>query len=480
MKKRILIAALMLSALVGCSATTPTAQEPITLSIWHYYGGTAEQTFDYLVQNFNQTVGAEQNIVVTSTGYDSVGALSSAVSNAASGMDGSPSMPSIFSSYADSIIPLISQDLIANLDTNFTAQELESYYAPFVEEGRLGSDGELMILPIAKSTEVLHINQTAFDLFALETGYSYDSLSTWEGIAEVAEAYYNWTDAQTETPDDGAAFFGTDGMANFMIVGTKQLGADIFTSENGTISQHFTQEIAQRFWDVFYVPYLQGYFSSQASYRSDDVASGHIIAYVGSTASSYYFPSQALNADGVYEDIQCITMPYPIFEGGDAVAVQQGAGMAVSKSTPQEEEAAAIFLKWFTQEYNNCGFAVSTGYMPVVNASLDLDLILDEMARDGSVDTSLPIVQATYSTYTQLDSYDLYTSLPFEGSAAARTVLETSLLNRLAQDQGNYQVWLQAGTTPESVYNNFAGEKNFLTWYTEISLALNAAIQVQS
>ncbi len=477
MKKRMLPILLSLAILAGCTSNGSVEEEPIKLTIWHYYGGTAEQTFDYLVQRFNQTEGAEYNIVVEAQGYDGVGQLADDVALAATGAAGTASMPSIFASYADSVIPLIAQDKIANLDDTFTAQDLEGYYAPFVEEGRLGTNGELMILPIAKSTEVLHLNATAFDAFAQETGYTTDDLATWEGLAEVAAAYYSWTDEMTDTPNDGAAFFGTDGMANFMIVGTKQLGHDIFTVENGTVSHHFSQEVAQRFWDTFYIPYLQGFFSAEAGYRSDDVASGEIIAYVGSTASSYYFPPQAKNLAGDYGDIQCITLPYPVFEGGDAVAVQQGAGMAVSKSTPEEEAAAARFLKWFTQESNNLGFAVSTGYMPVVNASLDVELILDEMARDSSVDTSLPIVQATYTTYHQLERYDLYTSIPFQGSADARTVLETSLLNRIQLDLAKYEAWLLSGATLEGTLTKFVGEENFLTWYTEITRALDQAIQ---
>ena len=49
-------------------------------------------------------------------------------------------------------------------------------------------------------------------------------LETVEGLVDTAEKYYNWTDEQTEEPDDGKAFFGRDAMANYMFVGAKQLG----------------------------------------------------------------------------------------------------------------------------------------------------------------------------------------------------------------------------------------------------------------
>lgn len=44
-----------------------------------------------------------------------------------------------------------------------------------------------------------------------------------------------------------------------------------------------------------------------------------------------------------------MVMPVPGFEGSDPVVTQQGAGMAVVKTEKEKEkEAAATFLKWFT------------------------------------------------------------------------------------------------------------------------------------
>lgn len=199
MKKYISLLLVFLLLFSGCSqsAQSTADENTIQLSIWHYYGGTTAQTFSYLVQRFNSTVGAEQGIVVTDYSYDGVSQLSSAVEAAASGMAGSGGMPSIFASYADSVVPLDELGLIADLSENFTEEELSVYYEPFVEEGYLNQDQGLKILPIAKSTEVLHINATIFDEFSADTGYTYEDLSTWEGLGNVAKAYYNWTDAQT-------------------------------------------------------------------------------------------------------------------------------------------------------------------------------------------------------------------------------------------------------------------------------------------
>ena len=100
--------------------------------------------------------------------------------------------------------------MLANLDNYFTADELSAYIDEFIAEGRLSDDG-LYVFPLAKSTEILYLNQTLFDAFAGDTGASKDQLSTFEGIAQLAKQYYEWTDAKTpDTPNDGKQFFSSD------------------------------------------------------------------------------------------------------------------------------------------------------------------------------------------------------------------------------------------------------------------------------
>ena len=51
-------------------------------------------------------------------------------------------------------------------------------------------------------------NDTDWQAFSQATGTTYDDLASVEGLTAAAEKYYNWTDAQTEAPDDGRALFG--------------------------------------------------------------------------------------------------------------------------------------------------------------------------------------------------------------------------------------------------------------------------------
>ena len=54
---------LVLALLLGC-AGCGGGREPVTVTIWHVYGGETESPLNDLIDTFNDTVGREQNIRV--------------------------------------------------------------------------------------------------------------------------------------------------------------------------------------------------------------------------------------------------------------------------------------------------------------------------------------------------------------------------------------------------------------------------------
>ena len=51
------------------------------------------------------------------------------------------------------------------------------------------------MIPVAKSTEILYLNETDWETFAGETGADKEMLKTWEGLAQAAGMYYEWSGA---------------------------------------------------------------------------------------------------------------------------------------------------------------------------------------------------------------------------------------------------------------------------------------------
>ena len=371
-KKRqaMVIAALLAGLAAGCGDKETTEikldpSNPVSLTVWHYYNGTQQAAFDELVEEFNVTEGREKGIYVESYSQGSVADLEEAVTRSVDGAVGADELPDIFSSYADTAYSVQQKGGLTDLTRYFTADELSEYVDSYIKEGSFEDDGALYLFPVAKSTEVMMINKTDWEPFAQATGTTVEELATTEGVTEVAKRYYEWTDALTpEIPDDGKAFYGRDSMSNYFIIGMRQMGTELFEVNDGTLTIHADKEKLRRLWDNYYIPYINGYFASYGRFRSDDVKTGEILAYTGSSSSSMYFPD-VVESDGRSYEIEYIVAPAPVMQGGESYKVQQGAGMAVTKTDEQREYASCEFLRWFTQKEHNLRFVCDSAYLPV-------------------------------------------------------------------------------------------------------------------
>ncbi len=107
----------------------------------------------------------------------------------------------------------------------------------------------------------------------------------------------------------------------------------------------FDKETMRRLWDNYYEPYIRGYYLEEGKFRSDDLKTGRIIAYAGSTSGAAYTPEQVTYDDGTTQEITCSMLPLPNFEGTDACAVQQGAGVVMFGSDEKTEKSSRYLFK---------------------------------------------------------------------------------------------------------------------------------------
>ena len=477
--RSICILTVLTFVLAGCGGRSPLdPKNPVTLTVWHYYNGSQQSAFDALVEEFNDTAGREMGIYVESFSQGSVSDLETAVRASINGDVGADSMPDIFSSYADTAYEIEQSGALANLSEYFSEEELEQYVDSYIEEGRIADDGTLRIFPVAKSTEIMMINKTDWEPFAEETGASLEDLATIEGVAAVSKAYYEWTDAQTpDVPGDGQAFYGRDAMANYFIIGMQQLGVEIFQVENGKMTLNVPKEELRRLWENYYVPMVKGYFGAYGSFRSDDVKTGDLLAYTGSTTSAMYFPDQVEQDDGTY-DIDYIILEAPVFEGGQRCAVQQGAGMVVSKSDEKREYAAVEFLKWFTQADKNLQFGSVSGYLPVLKEANSMEK-LDQVIAEKQLEVAPKTYDCLTSVFGEMEQTSLYTNKSFRNGSAARKVLEYHLADKAVQDREIVEKGIEEGQDPEEVSAPFVSEEAFENWYAAFCDALNTAVGEQ-
>lgn len=486
MKKRVIegliLLSMMTTLLAGCGNTGKESgktvkldpDNPTSITVWHYYNGTQQATFDELIKEFNSTVGKEKGIYVEGYSYGSVSDLEEAITSSMNGEVGAEKLPDIFSSYADIAYDVEKEDKLVDLSEYFTEEEQSEYVDSYIQDGYFSDDGGFYLLPVAKSTEIMMINKTDWEPFAEATGVTLDELSTTEGITEVAEKYYNWTDSLTpDIPDDGKAFYGRDSMSNYFVIGMKQMGTDIFDVEDGKTVVHTDKELLHRLWENYYVPYIKGYFAAYGKFRSDDVKTGDILAYTGSTASVFYFPDDVETEDESHP-IEYVVKEAPVMEGGENYRVQQGAGMAVTKSDEEHEYASSVFLKWFTQEEQNLRFVCESAYLPVLKKANNMEA-MDQVIKEEKIDMNEKVYDCLKNVMENFDETKFYTTQTSENAFSLRKVLDYNLSDRADADKEAMEAAIEAGASREDEIEKYTSEESFESWYQEFCDALTQA-----
>ena len=428
-----LLTGLVLLSCAGCAAAPKKEETPTTITVWHVYGGQTDSPLNDLIDKFNQTVGKEQQINVQVTSVSNTNTIHELVLAAANGEPGAPELPDLFVSYPKTVMALPNDSILVDYRDYFSEEELSAFLPAFVEEGTVND--RLVVLPVAKSTEIMYINQTIFDRFSQATGVTIENLDTWEGLFQAAETYAAWTDAQTpDIPGDAKSMFVHDYYFNYFQVGAESLGEDFFQGDELAFGPAF-----QTAWEPLARAALQGGVWLKGGYATESIRTGDSIVSVASSASILYYSDVVTYPDNTSEEITIISRPCPVFENGEKLVMQRGAGFCTVRSTPEREWAAVTFLKWLTEPEHNVEFVTQTGYMPVIRAAFETELpkAIEELEN--------PKYVSLYQAYLDTQAnYEFYVPPQMETYLNLETTLEDQVRSQLALGRQDY---LDAGET---------------------------------
>lgn len=411
----------------GCSGTVKKEEVPTTITVWHVYGGQVDSPLNDLIEQFNRTVGKEQQINVQVTSVSNTNTIHELVLAAANREPGATELPDLFISYPKTVMALPDDSILVDYKDYLSEEELSAFLPAFLEEGTVND--RLVILPVAKSTEIMFINQTIFDRFSQATGVTLEDLDTWEGLFKAAEIYAQWTDEQTpDIPGDAKPMFVHDYYFNYFQVGTESMGEDFFQGEGLALGPAF--QIA---WEPLAKAALKGGVWLKGGYATEAIRTGDSIVSVASSASILYYSDVVTYPDNTSEDITLISRPCPVFENGDKLVMQRGAGFCLVRSTPEREQAAVSFLKWLTEPERNVAFVTRTGYMPVTRAAFENELPKAIEGLESEKYSSL------YQAYLDTQAnYEFYVPPQMETYLSLETTLEDHVRAQLALGRQDY------------------------------------------
>ena len=158
-----------------------------------------------------------------------------------------------------------------------------------------------------------------------------------------------------------------------------------------------------------------------------------MIAAVASSASVLYYSDVVTYEDNRTEQVEILSLPCPVFAGGEKLVMQRGAGLCVVKSTPEREKACMTFLKWLNEPERNVDLATALGYMPVTKAGFDRLL-------PAAIETlEDPMYVSLYEAFLQTrQEYTFYVPPQREDYLSLETRFEKTARLRLTAGRAQY------------------------------------------
>lgn len=424
--------AIMIPCISGCSQkNNPSPENPVTLTMWHVYGSQTTSPLNTVIDEFNRTTGLEHGITINVASVTSSSAIDKALSAAAGKEPGAADLPDLFTAYPR-VVELIGEEQLLTWNDYFSDEELSAFHDEFLSEGYF--DSKLFMLPIAKSTEALFINQTLFDRFCLETGVSTGDLSTFDGLFEVARNYYDWS--------DGKHFLQLNDYYNYAYIGMKAYGSEFV--RNNQLNLH--DEAFRKIWLPLAKTAIYGGICLDDGYAAAKWKTIDIIANTGSTADILYQPEEVFYSDNSSEPITTLALPYPRFLDNLSAVVYRGGGLfAIKSDNEKKNQAASIFAKWLTKKENNLKFVTQAGYLPVTDDAIqtlfqDIDIV------------KTPKYRGVYEAVDKMnDEYTFYALPLYNGASDIQDDFESNVKTVLKTAHIQYTKQVAKGKKPELV-----------------------------
>ena len=468
------LGAILLSTLFlmsSCSSNSNhglSADQPVTLRLWHYYSGSQKEAFDDLVEEFNTTVGKEKGIIVDAIGKGSISNIANDVNKLLKNKEETEKLPNMFAAYQDTAQMAMNEHKLVSMETYLSEKEIHTYVDGFLKDGRYVGSDETMLFPIAKASEVMIINKEEWDRFASATHVSKADLSTWEGLAKTAELYYEYS--------NGKAFFARDALANYLICGAHQLQDDIFQEKDWKVAFAISDKTLRRLWDNYYIPFIKGYYVKNGRFASDDIKTKDVIATVSSTAGGTFYPNEVIDEHGDKQKVSYLVLPTPHFENAQNAVISQGGGIAITKADETSEYACIVFLQWFTETKRNITFSAASSYLPVKKEANTYQTWETTLKKHNMNPNNL-LKDIVKTTMDEVNDQKLYAANSFDGSYEARSYLEKAANMKAIEDQKAIQKAIQAGKSQEEAMAYYLSDENFAKWVQQCRKDMEALLQ---
>ena len=329
-----------------------------TVLWWHQHTRDRQEGLDQMVQEFNDT--NEWGITVIAEyagGYQDIyDQMITAIA-----ADDPSLMPNLTVGYANQVAKYQLSEALVDMDElvddpkwGLTAEEKADFFQGIFEAdvSPVFGDGHFrMGFPPNRSMEVMYYNQE----WLWELGYE-EPPKTWAEFREMAcaatdpEAGTVGYEISTDASRFASMVFSRHG-SYFLEDGSS------FDFENDTVKE--TMQFIKDLYDEGCITLIAESYGDQT-----DFGNYKCLFTIGSSSGLPYYES-AVEAGEKGEFVWGVA-PLPYMDGGDEPVMNlYGASVSIPVTTPEQELAAWLFVKFFTSPENNARWAQISGYYPV-------------------------------------------------------------------------------------------------------------------
>ncbi len=340
----------------------PEVEEPMmdlsgtTISFWHVWGEGDDlgEIVAAMVAEFNAT--NEWGITVEDFDQEDYSPLEDKVNAGIQSGD----LPNIVQAYTSAINNWRQVDMVVDLEPyvydetyGLSDEELADIYPPVLELG-VNGEGERLAWPLSQSANALVYNHT----WAQELGFDAPPTNTAELKEQLcAAAEANLTDDNPDN-DGGTGLVWYPNIQNLLGF-IHAFGGDLLNDE-GTAYEFNTPETVAA---AMYVNELRdaGCTFETEGYPNPEQANRLALMTISSTNGLKYYGYAY--ADGAFPDDEWGFLPFVGPDGGlgtDNYTQMVG----VLKSTPEQELASWLFIKFLTSAENQATYIQASGYLP--------------------------------------------------------------------------------------------------------------------
>ncbi len=353
-----------------------------TVTFWHAMNGAQEEALTKLTDEFME---ANPNVKVELQNQSQYSDLQAKINST---LPSPKDLPTITQAYPGWLWNAAQDEMLVDLGEYIDNDTIgwgdqEEIRSSLLEGAQI--DGVQYGIPFNKSTEMLFYNADLLKEYGVEVPTTLDELK------EASKTIY-------EKSNGSVVGAGFDSLNNYYAIGMKNKGVDF--NKDLQLDSDESKEVINYYAEGV----KDGYFRIAGSdqYLSGPFANEQVAMFIGSIAGEGYVKK---DTEGKFE--------YGVSACPEKINLQQGTDLYMfTSASPEERTAAFEYMKFLTSPESQLEWAVSTGYMPVVQSVLDSDeyknnpdtKVASELSEATKELFSIPVIENADSAYNEVRS----------------------------------------------------------------------------